>query len=289
MNFTKFDMFLLISMSFSIIVMSFVMPSADLTGTENETEESDVPEFDIDSSRFDIAGEFPDRPGSSSSGTLRFNNSNTNTYSTTGISLAWLDRPKLSGVSVELQNGTDTGLGENLSIVVVDYNDTGVVEYQGVYNITSEDNTYIYNKNEWVIRFDVEYVNNLGQSNMTGKVSYDIKENGGENTGGGLSAIPVVGTLFDAGEVIGSTIAWIGNVFLWTFTFVFEIAINLLSLLLDSMIFGIDLLTWMIDGYAGMTSKATGWASVILLVPSIILFIELLKIVMIAISLMPTT
>jgi len=288
MEFNKFDLTLLVVMSMTIILLSFLMPAVGYADQANETAESDVPEFSMESSRFDFTGDFPDRPGSSGSGTLTYDEKQGSGI--TGVTQEWLDRPKDTGFVTELANYTDAPEGYPIALIATDFNGTGDVEEQAKYDISDkEGETIIYNKGDWVIEYKIQSVENAGEPNATAEVDYNVKENGGDNSGGGLSAVPVVGTLFDAGEQLASGLVWVGEIIWWTASFVFEIAINLIGILVDAMVFGIDLLSWMVGSYADVTTAAAGWASVILLVPTIILFGELVKLSMVAISLLPTT
>lgn len=292
MNFTKFDVTLLVVMTMAIILMSFVMPAVGLAGDSNETSESEVPEFDIDSSRFDMVGDFPERPGSSKSGTLEFDEArleDMDTETIEGYTFKWVDRPKDSGTSIELQNLS----GQSPRILVADYVGGSPDSYVDTYPLSATDvgETITHKNNSWSIEFSVDEIDNYDDPNMTMAVSYDVLANGGSSSdsGGGLSSIPVIGTLFEAGSELASSVVWIGEVVYWGVIFVFEIGINMIGMLFDAMVFTIDLMNYMITTYADVVSQATSWASVVLLVPGMILFAEFAKLTMVGISLLPTT
>lgn len=290
MEFSKFDLMVFVTMTLAVILLSFIVPATGLAADGNQTTESEVPEYDIDSSRFDFAGEFPDRPGGSGSGILKYDENVG--AGVEGQSLKFLSRTDGSEFSIELQNATVT---DDFEIVVIEYyntqGDTSITRYPVEENDVGETYTYVNDTSGWTVEFTVDELNNYQESNFTATVNYEVLNNGDDddNTGGGLSAIPVVGTLFKAGSDLASSVVWIGEVIYWVVIFVFEVGINLLGMLFDTMLFAVDLVSWMIGTYESVVSAASGWASVILLVPAVLLFAEFVKLTFIGISLLPTT
>ena len=80
MDFTTRDIGILISMSLAVIMISFVFPTIGLADTGDKAAESEIPEFNISTDRFDFAGDFPDNPGTPSTGALERNEAELDVY-----------------------------------------------------------------------------------------------------------------------------------------------------------------------------------------------------------------
>jgi hypothetical protein len=125
---------------------------------------------------------------------------------------------------------------------------------------------------------------------MSVEVDWEITDSPSSGgIGGFLSSLPVIGGLFGAGEQLVAVLAHFGLIIRWFFTFLFELSLNLLSMLFDVVSFGFGTLVWLGTTYTDVVSGAGGWASVILLVPGILFSVVFAKLVMVAISLLPTT
>lgn len=284
MDFGKFDIVLLTTMSLAVVIMSFTFPALDMTDQADEANESDIPEFNISSSQWDIAGEFPESPGTPARGTLIHDEELGN--SITGKNVHWLDRPKDQGLSVEVQN-----VSSDFQIVVTNWeNETGTpsVVYTDEYPISSEGDTVLHQNGTWSIEFEVDSLENYRQSNMTAEVSYNILD-GGDGSGGGLSALPVIGGIFGAAEELVGMLGWLGLIIRWFVATIFEIALGLLAILLSIMVFAVDIMVWLTTTYFSIVSGAGTFGSVFLMIPGILLFAEFAKLGMLGIKLLPTT
>lgn len=280
MDFGKFDILVLTTMSLAIILMSLTFPALGMTDSSDTQNASDVPEFNVSASSWDIAGDFPESPGTPTQGKLVWNADVGN--SVEGRSLEWLDRPKDEGLSIEAANTTS-----GFDLLVLNWNGSGNTLADDRYSITSEGQTILHDNASWVIEFEVTELDNYRQPNMTAEIEYEVLES--EQSGGGLSAIPVIGPLFGAGEALASGIVWIGEVIWWLVAFTFDIAVALITILAGVMVYGVDMLVWLSTTYSDVVSAAGSWASVILMVPAILLFAEFAKIGMIGIKLLPFT
>lgn len=283
MNFSKFDIVVLMTMSMAIIIMSFTFPALGVTA-ESPENASDVPQYNTTANPFDIAGEFPDRPGTPSSGTIQYDEQEGSGI--TGRSLIWIDRPKSDGTAIEIQN--DTFGNGDVQIVVTDFNETGDNIVDRYVISGTEGETILHQNTTWTIEFTVDSVENFKQPNMTVTVEFEILESQ-SGAGGGLSALPVIGGIFDAVDAVASILSWLGLIIRWFLATLFEITISLILLLVDIMTFAVGLMHWLMSTYFAVIGGATSWASVILMVPGILLFAEFVKLSMIGISLLPTT
>lgn len=283
MDFGKFDIVLLTTMSMAIIFMSIVFPAVGLAPQSEEQGEDDIPEFNVSSSSWDMAGEFPDRPGTPNSGTVYYDEERGS--SITGESLIWIQRPKSTGVSIETQN-----LSNQFTVRVTNWSGTGTVEGQDEYNINSE-GQQIYHSNStngWTIDFEVRTLEDPQGPDMYAEIDYEIVESP-DDSGGFLDSIPIVSGFIDAGEALTGTLGWLGLIIRWFFVTLFEIVLTLISILVTVMVFAVDIMVWLMTTYFGVVDSASGFASVILMIPGVLLFAEFAKLGMLGIKLLPTT
>lgn len=284
MEFSKFDVSIIVSMTLAIVIMSMAFPAVGLS-EDDAASESDVPEFDIDASRFDFTGEFPQNPGTPATGTIQWRASvgtegEYERYLQEGGDEAWLTA----------ETTPDGSGGSAPTATLTIYNATSDNFVTENYQTKTETSTTLENeKLGWKVR--VTFAN---MQNVSGGWDFDLEYEvidrpSGESGGGFISSIPVIGALFDAGESLASVIAWLGSIMWWFTTVLFEISINLLSLMFDVMLFVTDTLSWLVGTYQEAVSAADGWAGVVLVAPGMLLFAEFAKLVMVAISLLPTT
>lgn len=286
MELNKTDVGILFSMSLAIILLSFVAPAAGLTDDSDNVTESEIPDFNISSDRFDFAGDFPDTPGTPQSGTLEYYGEFGSGID--GQSLMWIDRPKSSGATVELQN--DTQGNGNFQFVFINFTSGNNVDDR--YNLTTSDEgeLNLHNNESYKIEFTLDdYEEFQNGSDFYAQVSWKILETP-EDSGGGLAALPVVGWLFDSAEYLVAMLAYLGDIIFWFVGFIFEVTLNLVGILLDISIFFVDLVVFLNSTYFDIVSAAnSAWVTTIVAIPGILLSIMFLKLGMIGISLLPTT
>lgn len=278
MDFGKFDMVLLTTMSLSIILMSITFPALGLTDDSDQQGQSDVPEFNISSSQWSIAGDFPSSPATVDQGEVHYNE--TRGPSITGESLVWIEFPKENGTSLEMQN-----LSNQLTIRVNQWDTdetTGITQIVGMdeYDITHEGQTIEHSNStsDWTIDFEVTELENAQESDMTATVEYDI-------VGAPQGSVSGQG-FFDA---LTDVLAWMGSVMWWMAATSLEVVITLVVTLFTVMQYAVGMLVWLTTTYAAVVSAAGGFASAILSVPGVLLFLEFAKIAMLGIKLLPFT
>lgn len=286
MNFGRFDVTLIFVMSLSIIIMSFTFPALGLTDAENETESSDIPEFNISGDRFDLTDEMPDAPGTPSSGTLEYDEEDGGSID--GVTQTWLQRSDDGdNVVIEIFNASDP---DPMEISYLRFDDTQSVVAEDSYYYDDDDvgDTVRHENDSYVIDFEIDSLEDFDEPNMTSEVDFDVRSDPSEG-GGGLSGLPVVGGLFGAGEELASMLGYAVNVVFWGISFVFEVSANLLFILADTVGFVVSLMQWLINSYTSIIAGSTSWASVFLLTPGLLLFAEFAKLSMLAIKLLPST
>lgn len=277
MNWGKFDVTIIVVMSVAVVSMSMVFPMIGLTSAD--ANENDIPDLDVQSDRFDFSGDFPDRPGTPSSGTMDFNSSDVQ-FSDNQL---WLDGDTSNGTElVLLQNGSN----DNAKINLNDW-DAGNLDAQENAYLNGTGDTAVVSNFSYEIRFEVtDYEETNGDLDVT--VEYEITDQP-QSDGGWLGRIPVVGTLFSQGEALAGVLSWVGSVVWWGFATFFDIVLNLVGMLFDAMTYGFSLADWLVTSYADVISGAGSWAAVFVALPGIILTAELFKILMLGIKLLPTT
>lgn len=274
MNFSKFDVTVLVTMSLAVVVMSFLFPALGMTD-DDAVNESDVPEFNMSASTFDFTGEFPQQPNTPTSGVLEFDQQQGNSIA--GVTLIYVDRPP-EPYAIEVQNTSQEGL----DVAVTNFSDTGDTIYR--YNINSEGQTILHQEDGWTILFEVESLENFQQPNMTADVSFDVRQDPGSQEG--LSAIPIIGGLADA---VAGAVAYIGTIFFWGSLFVVELVVNVMTIVTSTIVYLFGVASWLVTTYSSIVSAAPSWAGVVLTIPGILLFTEFAKLSVIGIKMLPTT
>lgn len=281
MNFTHTDMMIIISMTIAVVVMTFVFPAAALVD-EDEATSDDIPEFDIDSNRFDFAGDFPATPDPSS-GTLTFDNGREDEFADDREDYHHGDRA--DGVRSRL-----VGVSANsvVSVSLQEMLDGGITGSEQVNLGTVGETKEIQNDS---MGYTVEYTlasrENNGTSDVVFDVDYEIVERPSDTSF--IGSIPLIGSAFSAAETLANVLGWIGSIIFWFFGTLFEVALNLVGILFDLMTFMIDTASWLVTTWQAIAAGSASWAQVFVAIPGLLLFLEFGKLVMIGISLLPTT
>jgi len=290
MNFSSRDVGILIAMSIAVISISFVFPQLGMTSTSNVTQ---PPEFSMDAGEFNVVGDFPDSPGTATSGTIEWDQSLQSPSGIEGLSLAAVD-DNTDTLRVELQNGTAT-TGDDFSAIVTFYNASSSSSTNYFYNLTGKDEGYsvLHTADEWSIRFTIEDLQNAHPrtSNFQASVNWKVlSARTADNSGGGwLSAIPIVGGLIAAGDGLVGMLAYLGNIIFWGLGTSIEILVAAATVLFNMATFFVALMSWLTTNYVDVISNAQGFASVFVAIPGIILSAMLAKLVAVVVSMMPTT
>jgi hypothetical protein len=279
MNFSKFDVSILVTMSLAVVIMSFAFPALGLTDQSDEVSENDIPEFNMSATMFDFTGDFPREPNAADSGNIQFDQQQGNSIE--GVNVIFVDRPQNTGAAVEVQNTSTNGL----DFVFTNFTSlgSGSLERSDITPSDVGEQTVVRHEG-WTITYTVVELNNYDQPNMTVDVDYQV-QNAPEDTKG-LSAIPIVGGVTDQ---IAQYVGWFATIFFWTSLFIVELVINVLGIAFGIINYTFGMASWLITTYAAIISAAPGWAGVVLVIPSVLLFAEFAKLAVIGIKLLPTT
>lgn len=282
-DFTKFDISILLTMTLAIVVMSFLFPALGMSSAQT-VQESDVPGFNVTQNTFDITGELPEQPRTSDTGTLTLDEDGAGN-SVEGISLLYIDSPEIEGFSIEVAN-VSTGP----RVTAINWSDTdndqvAEVETQNDYSINNDTSqTILHNDNGYVIEFNVESIDNYEESNMSIVMSYDIQSSPEDSDG--ISALPIIGSTAD---LLATVIGYLVTMFSYVALVLVEVAIN--TLVTTALVSGylVQMGIFLVSTYANIVASASSWAAIILVVPSVLLAAEFAKIAYLIIKAFPTT
>lgn len=269
---------LLFTMALAIVSMSFVFPAMGIT-TSDQVAENEIPDLDVNSSRFDFSGEFPIAPGSPRTEDLVWDNSSTNQ-----LNQIWLEGDTSGGVEVALLP-PETSSGPGPQTIVNNW-DTGSVTYSETQNYTAAGDTgYFYNETMgYELQFEALTVSD---ANGIYEVRMTVRQELGSS--GWLSNVPVLGTAVDVGAATAATLGWFVEIAIWAVTYLFTLIANGVGLAADVGIYLVTLLTWLATTYTSIISATGSWAGVFVALPGILLSAVLAKMVIIGAQLLPTT
>lgn len=290
MNFGHSDMVILTTMSLAIVMMSFTFPAMGLADSSNETSASEIPEFNVSASNWDIAGDFPDSPGTPSSGTLIWDESLGGGGADNQI---WLDGDSNGGMDTTIVN-LGSSSNTNMTATLTYYNETDFDTTNETFDAEGEsfelelNKTLLGNTFNWTVEYEVEEYRDENTSDFYTEVDFVITDQPGDDASW-IERIPIIGAVVSAGEQLAAMLGWVGAVLYWGIAATIEVALTLVVLLFDIMTFAISLAQWLTTTYSGLITATTSWASVVVAIPGVLLFAEFAKLAMIGISLLPFT
>lgn len=289
MELTKTDMTIIMASVIAIVSMSFVFPAVGLGGSAVGAD--DMPEFGIEQDRFNFVGDLPDRPGTPSSGQLTWYKPYDQTFDRQDNG-QWVQGDETDGLYVVTNLNTTNNDGWYFAVD----NWTDNTATTGIGEINDPDpgdGAFIeVTEGGYTVEFELaEIYQPSFDANATAFVwEYEVTERPDADSNlGWIVNVPVIGDVAAASEQVAQAVLWIGSVILWGLQWIAEIGLNLLGMLFDVMSFGMSLLSWLAATYSAVVAGASSWAGVIVAVPGILIAMEFAKIVLIGISLLPTT
>lgn len=296
MDFRVSDIKLLTIMLIAVIIMSFTMTSFGLADSDDEITASDVPQYEPSFSEFDMAGEMPRSPGTPSSGELVWeqqlkgdsenqiwltggprasSNDKNDGYEVTWINFGNKSDPQMN---VTLNNWNDGNLSKSDSITL----DRGDLHID---SLIEDDSSAIFDDMKVGFQFTNEF--NEGDDDYKAILQFQVREESTDTSW--FDRIPLVGGVLDATEQVAAVVAWGFTVILWGLTFITQVALNALITLANSALFLGELGLFMANAYASLVSTAGSWASLFLLVPTVVILLIVTKYVILIVSVLPTT
>lgn len=291
MNFTKWDMMILVCMTTAIVFMSIAFPAIGLSDTQ--VNESDLPEYAIDESVIDVMGDRPQYPRSPSSGELIYNTDRTHEFET----VLYRDGHDAVFLHTFVQNDDPTE--HNPEVLLAAFNESNGDP------VLADDDEYIANQSDfenqtavllevendlgnWAIRIEFIQATDWGTNNLEYHVRWNIVDSP-EQESSWYETVPILGGAINTGSELLSIGSWGIMSFLWVTGWFVELAINAIIVITSAVLFAIEWITFILMNYGSLISDANGLAGLILAVPGMLLLVELLKIAFILISLLPTT
>jgi len=277
MDITKTDVTILVTMTFAVVGMSFVMPVLGLSNPD--ANQSDIPELDVQSDRFEVATDRPRFPNTATSGTLAFNTTKDPAFSDNQI---YLESGSSSTTLALTQNASTNDSQVTLTV----FNSSGgVVDQDKVFLDTANNNTSgVLTAEDYTIAVEATEANDPPDYL---EVAWDIDEQA--ETDSWVGRIPGVGALFSTADLIAQVLAWAVTVFIWFSTSLVFGALNLIGILVDGSIYFLSLLGWLGSTYGTVITAAPAWVGVFVSIPGILLSATLGKIVIVLFRSLPTT
>ena len=276
MNFGKLDFMILVGTTIALVGMSFVFPALGMVEDGDAADAQNIPEFDIEGDRFDFAGEFPRQPGTPSSDFLRWNDEDPDTE-TRDRRIG--DEHRLSVTEVSAVGGQGDFWVLNVTLWNIPNNDRLDVAQFDENTTTSQS----LSGESWDIAVDLVDTRGDEPDDFFGEVEFRVLDSPDEDSDGFFAGVPIVGGLVGFGGDVASMVGWIGAVINWFVAWTFTLVSNMLAVMIDSVMYVISLVSWLVSTYFAVVSAAPGWSSVIVLLPGILLSLELVKITWIAV------
>lgn len=269
MEITRFDITVLVATSTAIILMSLVFPPMGLVDAGNTTNTSEIPEFSMDADRFDIAGDFPPRPGSAGSPSDRI---------VTGNSTFIFGNENFGAELEYVTNGST-----QVDFVLLAWDDGSI---QGTETFThdsaGESNTTQITDGELQMS-TIEIRNSGDAQNLSATGQWSILGGGGDG-GSWVTDIPIVGSLVEGGQEVAAGVVWIGQIIRFFALTAFELLLNGINVVVDVTTFLFALTSWLVTTYSSITTanNLQAWAQLVLLIPSVLFAMVWAKLAVVA-------
>lgn len=279
MDITQRDVMLLFTMGLAVVSMSFVFPALGLA--DDSVSQNEIPEFSVNESRFDFAGEAPPAPGSPRTDELSYDESRSEQFNQ-----VWLNGDTSGGVEVALLPPTgNTSTSDPLQIIINEWS-SGSVTYSERLNFTAEEQSEIFVNES--LGYEMEFTAlSINDSAGYYEVRYDIRAQ--VVNSGWLSNVPVLGSAVEAGQATAATLGWFIEIAIWAVSWVFQLIGNAAAIAADVAIYLVGLMAWLTTTYTAIVASASSWVAVFVALPGILLSAVLAKLVIIGVGLLPTT
>lgn len=274
MDITKLDITIIIAATTAVILMSLTFPAIGLAG--DEAERSSVPEFNVSGDRFNLAGEFPEQPGTPSEGQLDWAEDGSEDTQ------MWLRGDTNGGEQFRVIND---GTTENPEVrYQIDQWDAGaVVESDNETFTEPGDGTLVLSDPGWVIRIEATEFNNVNTSDFRVEGEYEIREQPSSDSW--YQRIPVIGSAINAGANLTGIVSWIGSIVRWAFMSLWEIVLNTIGVVFDFVLFCFGVVAYMFTTYNTIAmSPSAAWATAILYLPALMLMMMWAKLAMLTVE-----
>lgn len=258
MRFTTTDFGLLVSMTLILILINTIFPAVGFASPD--TNQSDIPEFNITKTRFDFVGELPEKPSNPTSGKLNHSSDKFDNFE--------------GSIQFELGPGDD---GNRTFLVANSETEVTIQDVEaGAGNQELASHTFSSNGETATLTgngYEID-VHAIDISTGSGKYEWIATKRPQD------SDLPLIGGIANFADKQVSTIAWIGSTVAVWITQQVEKIFNFGGLIFDFIVFAINFMHFLIIRYTSIISNApANWVSLLLTIPSVILsflFVKLL-------------
>lgn len=272
---TQQDVMLLLTMGLAVVSMSFVFPALGLA--DESVDANEIPEFTVDTARFDFAGDFPEAPGNPASGDLSYIEGRDEQ-----LNQVWLRGDISSGEEMAL---IPPAGGNPTQIVITEW-DSQSIQNTHRLNFTQEGQTSIFVNETVGYRIQFEALT-LDDDAGEWEVRYEVLAQ--DTDSGWLSNVPILGGAVQLASGTAAVLGWFAEIIVWAFAFLFDLIANAVGLGGDVATYLITLIAWLTTTYTGIVASADAWVAVFVALPGILLSAVLAKFVIVGASLLPTT
>lgn len=280
MAFNRLDIQITVAMLIMLIAINFAFPVLGLSTTE--TNQSDIPDFNLSRGTVVIDPGVPDYPSRPSEGTLTYRE---NAVQYQDNRQVYLRGDSNDGISITLVN-FDPVSDPQPKINLNKFNPDGsTVNDQK--NINESEFKTLSN-HSYTLAFENVEETNISQPNYTVKADFRVVEQPADSHWS--SRIPVVGGIIGSTSQVAAVVGWIGaliwypiEVFIRFSTTVGNVLFNIIS-----FIFGLGF--WLLSTYSSIIGNApTAYISLILSIPGLVLSIQFARMIYQGVKLAPLT
>lgn len=132
-----------------------------------------------------------------------------------------------------------------------------------------------------------EVENDTDPEDISTRVDYTVNEidSPDSDSGGLLSGIPVVGSLFGAGSDVLAGVILLVQQIGWVFGTILTIVVNAITTIAQVFGFVAELVTFVTGGYAGVVAAAPGGlASIVLAFPGLLLGVQIIRLILVFVN-----
>lgn len=285
MDITRLDITILVATTLGVILMTFVFSGLGLAG--DEATASEVPEFDIDTDRFDLVGDFPTRPSGPDGGTLVHvsEGSRSNPLAQGSRNQAWITGDTSDGEFIFVLNENNVS-DPRFEVTLQDW-DNGNLTNEVTANFTEEGDFNQLNEGDWKVDVTFDRFYNVNESpGQTAEFTYEIANDPTTEDTAWYSGIPVIGDTAEGLQWISRMLVFLTSVVQWFVLSVVQFLWNMAFAIFEVVKFAFDLVSFLTTTYAEISgsSEISPWAQVILLVPGILMMIEWMKVALVLIN-----
>lgn len=292
MNFTHRDMSILVASFLLIIFVSITFPALGMTdgGEINDTSVSDVPSLELNENRLELMGERPERPRSPTGGELRYN-----TDRTAGDWQVTLYDSDNKEVFLTTFVTNDDPTQNNPEIQISELEKTEPATTVGEDNITLMESNFTdrdqltLETDNYTVGLDLAYMENWGTDALEYHIIWELIESEQGDSSGFLASIPIVGGIASSASDLASVGVWGVSVVFWFFGWLLELAINAVIILTTAFLYLFDLGMYISNVQLEIVTAAPSSIAAIIMAAYILFLAEVAKVILILISVLPTT